>query len=161
MTVPTSPSSSTSSGDDPLEVRQRAFDLLNRMGPEADDDENTWPLSPAKGPRLISSYQHGADHRIGDAAREAAYHVEEDEDSWGGAAAVQGFVQCLSDACKMGAAEIVSQNASFARSGYQTLKSVIVSEAQDRMSSSSSVERPRGSFESVPVATYHRGGGGR
>jgi hypothetical protein len=151
-TPPTSPGSSTSSGD-ALEVRQRAFDLLNRMGPAADDDENTWPRSPSKaGPRiLLSSYQN-ADHSAATAAREAAFHVEEDEASWGGAV-VQGFVQCVSDACKLGASEIVSQNASFARSGYQTLKSVIVAEAQDRMPST--LDRPSGSFESVPIASYH------
>ena len=140
--------SSTSSGD-ALEVRQRAFDLLNRMGPATDDDESNWPRSPR-----ISSYQN-PDYQYQDAS--PAYEVDDDDDdddhlgAWG----VQGLVQCVSDACKLGASEILSQNAAFAHSGYQTLKSVIVAEAQDRVPST--VDRPRGSFESVSIGDYRHG----
>ena len=137
------------------------------MGPESDDDVTTWPKQPEI---KISSYQNGLhDDDNNNSQRrneEAAYHYQDDNDNYNdssssylalGGHVAQKFVQCVSDACKLGATEIINQNASFAKSGYQTIKSFAVAETQDRFVPSS-IERQRGEYENVRVVDYHRSG---
>jgi hypothetical protein len=102
------------SPDDEEDIRLKAFALLNRIGPDADDDETTWPEKPQL---RISSYQRNDintrpqkdEPRGSPPAHMADNHDYYEE--WGLAGL---FVSCIADACK-------KSTEYAARIGYETI----------------------------------------
>lgn len=166
MTNIEKPSSSGSHSDeDALEIRQRAYDLLNRMGgPNDEDDVKEWPRSPAESKEAYrySSYQQqqqqqpagqsSQDHRSSTIESRASSHRS-------ASSFAEVFVHCVSDACKVASSEILTQQASVLRTGYDTLKSVVIPEAEDRLFASRSKEYTpvSGSFQTVDIPLGYRG----
>jgi hypothetical protein len=148
-----SSSSNTSTiRNDPNEIRQKALDLLNRMGgPEADDDESDWPqpISPTTPRVSLNSYQHQQNSEatpLTMSEKERYYYQEDDgEEDWG----VMGlWVQCISDVCK--------KTPTFARSGYEAITAVVADGIQERTKSAELNQK--GSFATVPLPqSYHQG----
>jgi hypothetical protein len=142
-------SNSSTTRNDPNEIRQKALDLLNRMGgPEADDDESNWPqpISPTIRVSLNSYQQEQNSEATPLTMEKERYHYQEDDDGedWG----VMGlWVQCISDVCK--------KTPTFARFGYEAITAVVADGIQERTKSS----EPKGSFATVPLPkSYHQQG---
>jgi hypothetical protein len=152
-----SSSSSTARNNDPNAIRQKALDLLNRMGgPEADDDESDWPqpiISPTR-VSILNSYQqpqHNDSEATPLTTKERYQYQESDdgeEEDWG----VMGlWVQCISEVCK--------KTPTFARSGYDAIAAVVADGIQEQRTKSSERHQPKGSFATVPLPnSYHQGG---
>jgi hypothetical protein len=80
--------------DDPEDIRLKAFALLNRIGPDEDDDETTWPEKPE--PPVLSPYQKAAQApRPADLRKPAVQANHYDELGFAGI-----LVGCIADACK-------------------------------------------------------------
>lgn len=159
-------SASSNSDEDAQEIRQRAFDLLNRMGgPSEKDDVNEWPQSPEAARQSYSSYQQQAS---GEPSRSsssipASIRVQSDSSSRSSASSASSFtevfVSCVSDACRMASSEILSQQGSVLRTGYDSLKSVVIPEAEDRwFASRSKTYAPvSGTYQTVDIPQGYRG----
>ena len=160
-------STGSSSSEDAQEIRQRAFDLLNRMGgPTAHDDVNEWPQSPqlaAKQPYTYSSYQQHQQQQFStcnpstrSGAIPASIQLPADSSSRSSASSSSSsfteiFVNCVTDACKMASSEVL-------RTGYHNLKSVVIPEVEDRLfasrSNTTTTYAPvSGTFHTVEIPT--------
>ncbi|CAB9521945.1 expressed unknown protein [Seminavis robusta] len=97
--------------EEEVDVRLKAFALLNRIGPTADDDASTWPEKPQ--PR--SSYQRNETPQTEkDSLRRSsapARYVNNNYEELGMAGL---FVSCIADACK-------KSTEYAARMGYETI----------------------------------------
>ena len=176
-----SSSSEEGTDDAALQVRLRAFNLLNDLGgPDRDDAEaeQNWPQRPSltspihhKKPNATvpSSYHDAAQSSYQQSSAvqpsfqnsssslsaqhyndEGGYHYQEDR-LRSSSGFVDGFVHCVSEACKMGASEIVSQQATYLKAGYQTLRSVVVPEVEERVMRAASSHGPTGSYQTVQI----------
>ena len=176
-----SSSSEEEEDDAALQVRLKAFELLNQLGgPEGDDSEagQNWPQRPSltspihhKKPNATvpSSYHDAAQSSYQQSSAvqpsfqnsssslsaqhyndEGGYHYQEDR-LRSSSGFVDGFVHCVSEACKMGASEIVSQQATYLKAGYQTLRSVVVPEVEERVMRATSSHGPTGSYQTVQI----------
>lgn len=144
---------SESTSDD---VRQRAYDLLNRMGgPDTEEEVKEWPQSPAEAKKSMhySSYQQG----------DNPDRPHSDFSLNGGSSSsfslAESFVNCVSGACRMASSEVISQQASILRNGYNNLRTVVIPEAEDRWfaSRSKTYEPISGTFQTVNVSQGFRG----
>jgi hypothetical protein len=90
-------------------------------------------------------------------SEEAGYHYHNDERSSSSWSFVEGFAQCVSEACKLGASEIVSQQKNILQSGYRTIKRVVVPEVEERILGSTSSHGPTGSYQTVNVPKAYQG----
>ena len=163
-----SPSGSSSDSDeDALEIRQRAYDLLNRMGgPNTEEDVKTWPRSPAENKEAYqyrySSYQQ-QEQLAGQPSRDRVSSPiisrAPSRSSTSTSSFTEVFVNCVSDACKVASSEILGHQASVLRTGYDNLKSVVLSEAEDRLfaSRSKTYTPVTGSFQTVDIPVGYRG----
>lgn len=170
---PTLNDSEESSCDD---VRQRAYDLLNRMGgPDSEEDVKEWPQRPAATPKrpaqqYSSSYQRGA--AVGgsgsgsgsDHEPLSGSHGRTTSNLLGSSSSIsltESFVNCVSGACKMASSEAFSQQASILRTGYHNLRTVVMPESEDTRwyaSRQSKTYTPiSGTFQTVNVAETYRG----
>jgi hypothetical protein len=149
-------SQSSEGEEDAQEIRQRAFDLLNRMGGPGDqDDANEWPQSPQRTRQSLastySSYQQQATGEPSRSGIPASVHTDASSRSSASSASssfTEVFVSCVSDACKMASSEVL-------RTGYDNLKSVVIPEAEDRwFASRNKTYAPvSGTYQTVDIPT--------
>ena len=92
------------------------------------------------------------------------YHENDDDDDHVTSAGMVGtlalgVVTCVSEACKLGASNMI--NFQTINSGYQTIKSAVIPEMEDRIfGNTSSHGQPSGTFQTVDYTTTSYGGGG-
>ena len=167
--------------------RQSKLENLQQKIQTFQDQSSSDNISSSATPPIISSYQnasstpsssssspkHQSSATTFTSAERAAAHQEarfvhrhdDDENnndngdsSWVDAA-VNGFVYCVSEACKLlgASSEILTAPAGVARQGYQTLQSF----AEERMMPTPAArEQPHGSYDTVGYPqTYHSSGG--
>lgn len=161
------------------EIRQRAYDLINRMGgPTEQNADDEWPEGPEAGssPTLgYSSYQQG--QGAGEVNSPIAFSgsgnsLAGNRDSLGGlnsppglrrsssasSSVVEVFVQCVSDACKTASSEILNQQGAILRSGYESIKSVVAPEVEERwFAANRSYDNVSGNYQTVNVGPGYRG----
>lgn len=142
------------SDDDGLEIRQRAYDLLNRVGgPEAGGNEKQWPESPSASNHSYqySSYQQQA---AGEASRDSfSAPLRPTPRSSASSSFTEVFVHCVSDACKMASSDVL-------RSGYDSLRSVVIPDAEERFfaaRSRNSYAPVSGTYQTVDIPQGYRG----
>jgi len=165
-------SDSTENDGNSDDVRRRAYDLLNRMGgPDSEEDVKEWPLSPAANKRGVqySSYQQGATEdqfmssqgHDGPRSTTTSFTLESGSSSISSIA--ESLVNCVSGACKLASSEVLSQPASILRTGYHSLRTVVIPEAEERwFSSRSQTTTPyapvvSGTYQTVDVSQTYRG----
>lgn len=157
--------SNSDSDEDALEIRQRAYDLLNRMGgPNNEEDVKTWPRSPADNKEAYqyrySSYQQ-QEQVAGQSSRDRVSSpiISRAPSRSSTSSFTEVFVNCVSDACKVASSEILAHQGSVLRTGYNNLKSVVISEAEDRLfaSRSKTYTPVTGSFQTVEFPVGYRG----
>eukprot|EP00934_Nitzschia_sp_Nitz4_P009334 Nitzschia sp. Nitz4//scaffold168_size48592//26689//27168//NITZ4_007051-RA/size48592-processed-gene-0.37-mRNA-1//-1//CDS//3329538324//9324//frame0 len=153
----------------PLQVRQKAYDLLNRLGgPTESDDKQEWPQSP---PQVATpqAYQHNyssyQQQTAGETSgiRPARLSTDSSVSSHSsGSTFVDTFVVCVSDACRVASSEIFSQQGTMLRSGYQSLKSAVSSAAmpEDVSGSYQTVRMPQRGYgeryrDNAPMEEIH------
>lgn len=165
----TSSASSSDSEEDALEIRQRAYDLLNRMGgPNSEEDVKTWPRSPAENKEAYqhrySSYQQQQpleQQTAGQSSRDGVSSpiISRAPSRRSTSSFTEVFINCVSDACKVASSEILSHHGSALRTGYDSLKSVVISEAEDRLfaSRSKTYTPVTGSFQTIDIPVGYRG----
>ncbi len=161
--VSASSASSNSDDDDALEIRQRAYDLLNRMGgPNPDEDVKSWPRSPAENKeayRYSSYQQQSAGQSSRDNHSSSAINSPPANSRSSASSFAEVFVHCVSDACKVASSEILAHQGSVLRTGYHSLKSVVIPEAEERLfaSRSQTYAPVTGSFQAVDIPGGYRG----
>jgi hypothetical protein len=148
------------------DVRQRAYDLLNRMGgPDSEEDVKEWPQSPAAAKRQAgySSYQQGhtADDPISRSRTQQGNFFSPRTFSEGSSSfsLAESFVNCVSGACKLASSEVLSQPAAVLRTGYDSLRTVVLPEVEDRFfaSRSKTYAPVSGTYQTVDVSQGCRG----
>lgn len=149
-----------SRSSDPDEIRKKAYDLLNQIGPEDNDDKAMWPEQPSP-PR---SYQHQKtiqrdnrdddDCKIGE-SREIGFDVYQ-HDPYGGG--ITGFlIKSISDLCKetpdpAQVYEILKQIPQFLSATSNDTVDSAVEYYNSRRSPST-----EGSYEKIPVLNSYQG----
>ena len=156
-----------SSSDD---VRQRAYDLLNRMGgPDSEEDVKEWPQRPTATKQrpvqqFSSSYQRGSAAPGSDHEPLSGSHDRSTQNFLGSSSSIsltESFVNCVSGACKVASSEVFSQQASILRTGFHNLRTVVLPESEDSRWYASRQSRTytpiSGTFQTVSVAQTYRG----
>ena len=152
-----SPSRASSSDGDAQEIRQHAYDLLNRMGGPAEDvEDKEWPQSPGenKQPFRYSSYQQQPQVEAS-RAKFSSPSISNARTSASSSSSsfTEVFVHCVSDACKMATSDVL-------KTGYDSFKSAVLPEAEDRYFAARSQRTyapVSGTFQAVDIPQGYRG----
>lgn len=161
------------------EIRQRAYDLLNRMGKPEEEDAQEWPENPQVASRpttTYSSYQQG--QATGEGTSPMAHNggrrnsLSGNRDSLGSLNSPSGlhpsssasssvvdiFVRCVSDACKTASSEILNHQGAILWSGYESIRSVVAPEVEERwFAANRSYDSVSGNYQNVDVGAGYQG----
>lgn len=180
-------SSSSSEEEAALDIREKAFELLNKAGgPESTEDRSNWPqrpslTSPTRPPRMppnnhrsshptttnapsYGSYQNSSTTTTTTTARsqEEGYYYQNDDFSFPRSDSFLGmvgdkFVVCVTEACKLGASEIISQHTSFVKSGYQKVRGIVIPEVEEQIMRRTATHGPAGTYQTVDLPQSYQG----
>ena len=94
--------SNTYDDEDDDDIRLKAFNLLNKIGPDDDDDESSWPQKPLP-KKQLSSYQNSSHNHPGrnnNANRSAIQTNPAIKDQYEELGLAGLLVSCIADACR-------------------------------------------------------------